>query len=289
MATELVLVERFVQSYPAEAGRVLERFSADRAARFLEQLTEKNAARLLTRMGPNAGAAALHALDADRAQRLVTELAPHAAAELLRHGTPELQKTLLDAMEPSRARAIQKLLHYPPETAGALADPLVLALPDDLSVAEAQRQLSRTPHGLLYYIYVVDRQHRLVGVVDMRELFLASRKEALSAVMHRQLTALEDWVSTAGIAVHPGWADYDALPVVDVHGTFVGAIKYRALRQRLTDTAGDRTRAAAFVTALFNMGELYWVGLSTVITAFAAPGRGSGKARRPTSQGDADG
>lgn len=123
----------------------------------------------------------------------------------------------------------------------------------------------------------------------MRELFLAPRKEPLSGVMNRQVVALEDWVSVAGIAVHPGWADYDALPVVDTHGAFVGAIKYRVLRQRLTHTAGDRTRAAAFVTALFSLGELYWVGLSTVITALAAPGRGSEKARPSTSQGDADG
>ena len=85
---------------------------------------------------------------------------------------------------------LRRKLKYPPGTAGAIADPLVLALPEDQTVAEAQKNLHRSAARAYYYVYVVDREQRLVGALDLRELLLSQAKKTLSDVMRRELLRL---------------------------------------------------------------------------------------------------
>jgi magnesium transporter len=277
----LQLVGHFITAHPAEAGRILEGFPPSQAGRFLEEVSPEVAAAAVAHMGPNAAANCLSAVTVSTARNIVSSVPATAAAALLRHLSPETQQAIVDLLEPRVAKAVRQLLQYPAGTAGALADPLVVALPSDLTLGEAQRQVGRSPEGLLYHIFVVDREHRLVGMLDVRELFLASRNEKLATVMHPQVVALDDWMGVAGIAVHPGWRDYDALPVVDRRGVFLGAVRYRTLRG-LAESR-EETRGASLLATLFSLGELYWASMAAVLTSVVvAPGT----SHRPASMGD---
>ena len=55
------------------------------------------------------------------------------------------------------------LLAYPDDTAGALADPLALALAAEMTVADAQRQLHGSGRHVFYYLYVVARDRTLLA------------------------------------------------------------------------------------------------------------------------------
>jgi Mg/Co/Ni transporter MgtE len=91
------------------------------------------------------GARCLRQLSSGRAGALVSRIEPEKAARLLRRLEPEEIPPLLAQADEKRRSALERLLRYPEGAAGSFMDPLVLALPPDLKVSQALKQLSSDP------------------------------------------------------------------------------------------------------------------------------------------------
>ncbi|MBA3949432.1 MAG: magnesium transporter, partial [Acidobacteria bacterium] len=204
MTLQQDLARAFLEEHPREAAVALERMSADarldilrmapgEAAAALGEMVAPVAADTLTRLTPAEAAPALDRLDLDVALGLLRRM-PNDAANALIAALPEKKQTPL-----------QRALHYPEATAGALMDPMVLALPDDITVAEARLRLRREARGLLYYLFTVDRDGVLVGVLDIAELMRAKSRDAIRAVMHTPVEHVPAWTPAAAVRAHPGW------------------------------------------------------------------------------------
>ena len=269
MRSEALLAEAFVEAHPDEAAMVLERLPADDAAAVLGRLTSAAAAGVMRRMAPRSAAEGLARLGPDRAGEVLAALPRDAAALVLRRPEAPGRAALLAALPPATAAALEGLLRYPEDSAAALADPHVLALPDDLTAGEALARVRRAPRHALYYLYVVDREQRLVGVLNLRELMLAPPKAALASVMHREVTRLPARATRTAIAEHPAGRAFHALPVVDEAGVFLGALRYETIRKVEGDAADSRQPLDALST-MMTLGELCWVGLTGVFVDLAA-------------------
>ncbi|MEX2177366.1 MAG: CBS domain-containing protein, partial [Gemmatimonadaceae bacterium] len=125
----------------------------------------------------------------------------------------------------------------------------------------------RAARDLLYYLYVVDREHRLVGVLDIPELLLARARDPVSAVMHRHVDRVSAFLPVALVRAHAGWQQYHALPVVDEEDRLLGAIRYQTLR-RLERDASDRGPDPAHLTA-GALAELFQLGTTGLVTGVA--------------------
>jgi Mg/Co/Ni transporter MgtE len=146
-------------------------------------------------------------------------------------------------------------------------DPQALALPEDLAASEALARIRRAPRNALYYLYVVDRDGHLVGVINLRELMLAAPETLLSATMARNVACLSARADLVVIVAHPGWRHFHALPVVESDETFVGVIRYETLR-RLEDAA-NRQPASEAASTVANLGELCWIGFGGILAGLA--------------------
>lgn len=268
MRADLSVATRFVQDHPEEAAVVLEQLSFADAAALLAELDAEQGARVVARLSAALAVDCLRSLPDRLVAAVLNELPLDLGARILVRAGGETRETWLAGLSPERAEFLRRKLRYPPGTAGALVDPLVLALPEDLSVADAQKQLRRSAERAYYYLYVVDRDQRLVGALDIRELMLAEPKDTLGAVMHRDVQSVSAHADVAGVMAHPAWRDLDALPVVDAGGVFFGIIRHRMLRQ-ITGPAGDQ-EGQPMVRTLVSLGELYWSGLSAFLAGVNA-------------------
>jgi magnesium transporter len=231
MRADLTVATRFVQEHADEAALVLEQLSFEDAAAFLGELEAPQGAQLVSRLSAALAVDCLKSLPDRQVGAVLRELPIDLGARMLMRATQDTRQAWLAALPEERAEFLRRKLRYPPGTAGSLADPLVLALPEDLSVVEAQKQLRRSAERAYYYVYVVDRDQRLVGALDIRELMLAEVKDTLAGVMHRDVMSVPAHGDLAAVMVHPGWRDLDALPVVDAAGVFFGIIRHRTMRQ----------------------------------------------------------
>lgn len=268
MRADLKLATRFVGDHPEEGAAVLEQLSFADAAALLVELEPSRGAQLVARISAALAVDCLRSMPDRLVAAVLDELPVDLGARILMRAGAETRESWLAGLSPERAEFLRRKLRYPPGTAGALVDPLVLALPEDLSVAEAQKQLRRSAERAYYYLYVVDRGQRLVGALDIRELMLAETKATLGAVMHREVVSVSAHADLATVAVHPGWRDLDALPVVDAGGVFFGIIRHRMMRQIAGPAAEQEGQPV--VRTLVSLGELYWTGLSAFLAGVSA-------------------
>lgn len=253
----------FVGDHPDEAARVLERINPADAAALLESVPVADAAAVFRVLGPVPARACAAALPDETLAAILDDLPLDDAGVALRGVMDARHEPILALLAPERRAQLQRILAWRDDTAGALADPLVLSLTDDLTVAEAQRQLRGSRQHIFYYVYIVDRTGVLVGVLAIPELMSARPRATLREVMQENPVRLETDADLATVAVHPAWRDYDALPVVDDGGHFVGAIRHKTVR-RIGWTPGR-----PFTETLVRLSEVYWAGMSGMLASLS--------------------
>ena len=271
MGRELDLVRRFIDDHPAEAAATLEQVSFIDAAALLAELDPSLACRAVGRFSAGLAVDCLLEMSSEHVANLLERLPLDVATRMLRRADPDTRETWLGSLSTERADFLRRKLRYPPGTAGALADPLVLALPEDISVADAERHMHRSAARAYYYVYVVDRDQRLVGALDIRELMLSQGKKLLADVMRRDLVRLAAATDMNTILNHPGWRTLDALPVVDTDGVFFGIVRHRTVRQ-LTSQGASEAEVDPAVGAMVSLGELYWSSMSAFLAGINNPG-----------------
>ncbi len=287
MSAELDLARQFIEDHPDDAAAVLEQVSYGEAAALLGELDPSLASRAVGRISATLAVDCLKLMDHEQAAGLLDRLPLDYAARMLRRADDATREAWLGTLPGDRAEMLRRKLRFPSRTAGALADPLVLSLPEEMTTAEAEKHLHRSADRAYYYLYVVDREQRLVGAMDIRELMLAPGKKTLGEVMHRDLIRLPAKTDLSALLNHPAWHELDALPVVDADGHFFGIVRHRTVRQ-LAGPGGGEPEVEPVVGALVNLGELYWTGLASFLAGVNAtsnappPRRTSELLRRPS-------
>ena len=272
MKLDTKLARALVRSHPEEAAAVLERCGLERASELLQSESSAAAAGLLRRMAPLFAVSVLNAAPSEQAAGWLEFLPIEVSVRLLRRLEPARREELLAAVAEETAAALRPLLQYPEATAGSLMDPKVLALPADLPAGEALTQVRGDPEHALYNLYVVDRDHRLVGVLNLRELMAAAPDQPLEKIMKTEIHRLRADLGQADVLTHPGWQDVHSLPVTDENGVYLGVIRYRTLRrleeEKRIDEANAGSPTARALGDLFRVGA---AGLLETVAVVAAP------------------
>ncbi len=264
MSLEARLARQLVREHPERAAVVLDRRQPGECADLLTGLPAAEVAPVLARLSPYQATAALEHAKPEAAARLLESMELDAAARILRRVGDRLRESVLEALSPARAETLRTLLRFAENTAGALMDPQVLALAEDLRVEEALVLIRESPSRARYNLYVVDREQVLVGVVNLRELHLARPQARLEEIMVRQPLRLEARAERARVVSHPGWREVHSIPVVDERGRYLGAVRYRTLRQLEEELLRG---AGADVEAADALGDLFATGAAAVLDA----------------------
>ncbi len=266
-----VLANALIERHPERAADVLERVPVEETAALLVRADPGSSAQVLSQLSPGRAADVVEALPGPTAAALLDTLPLDTVARLLRTLGGAAAETVLEHTGERRARLLRVGMRYSENTAGALMDPAVLALPISLTAEEALERVREEPENTHYNVYVIDPEHRLVGAFNLRELFLARADARLDELMVRAPSSVGTDADRATVVSHPGWRSVHSLPVVDPDGRFVGALRYRTLRE-LEDAMLQRGHADASSAAA--LGDLFATGAAGLLDALAAPAAG---------------
>jgi CBS domain-containing protein len=226
---------------PAEIARLAEALPYLHAAELLTLIPDQVAADALEAMSPERKVQVYEELDPDRAGRLLALMAPDVAADLVGRLEPDLAQRSLNALPgPQRDRLVQ-LLRYPEDTAGGIMTNDVIAVPEQLTVAEARQAMSdklKEP-DFVYYVYVVDGENacRLCGVLTLREFLLSEDSRRLEQIMNRQLQMIDPLESAVEAARRVADTGLAALPVVARDGRLLGAVTFDSAMAQIAPPA----------------------------------------------------
>ncbi|MDY6844738.1 MAG: CBS domain-containing protein [Thermodesulfobacteriota bacterium] len=271
MNNDLMLSFEFIKAHPLDAARILERFDIEETNAFLKEAPPSLAATVIKLMDLIYAAQCLEKMGTNESGAIIVELSSEIASTLLRRIDHRRIESILEAVPQDTARELRSRLRYSEGTAGALMDSHVFTLPEDITIEEGLNRIRKHPQEVMHYIYVVNRERVLVGFIDLRELILSDSRSLISVVMHTKLVKISVYLSQQAILMHPGWAEFHALPVVDHKGIFLGAIDHHTLRKLESNIKGHLS-TVPINTIARALGELYWIGLSGLIkgAAFSA-------------------
>ena len=282
MSAILALLDAFADEHPSDVARLLDRGAAPEVAPLLARLDHERAGRVLSRMNPQCAAQALAELERAHAAALLSAAGTSRAALILSHTQDPLRRALLSEMTGREAAAVRRLLLHSARTAGSIMDAMVLSVVDDATASEALEHIKLHAEHALFYVYVVDRDQRLVGVTTLRELLRAAPSTKLQNIMRERPETLTARASLLSIAAHPGWRYYHAMPVVDAGGILLGAIRYDTARN-IERELGQAVRQSDVAETAGALAQLYAIGALGMVEWFSAlaPTRNSRKRNSP--------
>lgn len=269
----------FVRDHPRDAGRALSTLDDAELAGFVGSLPAGLGGALLEHLAPLKSSRCLQALPRERAAKALAAAPSAAAAAMLRRLLPGERKAILAAMAAAAAARIHLLLGYPPETVGSLIESDVLTFGERIAVGEAVSGARRGRRHLLTLVYILDDDHRLRGVVDVRDLLVADHGSSLQGLVRRGASALPARATLSAVAGHPGWADYDALPVADRRGVFLGVLHRAALERATHKLDSEESAGAGLSRTFFDLTELVWVAGAGVLSTALGVGLPRGRGR----------
>ena len=261
MNGELMVSLEFMNNHPLDAARILERLPPEKTASLLKEAPLLPVAKVLERMDLGPAIDCLMVLGAKRCGAILEKLSFELGSLFLRRMEKTYRESVLQSITQEVADPIRRVLQYPEGTAGGLMNPLVFTVPEDIPAREALRRVRKHPQQINEYIYVLNRENGLAGLVTIRELMLADPDAPISMMIPARIGRLSVHLNRQAILAHPGWREFYALPVVDEKGLFLGAIGYHTLR-RLEGEADEIRMADPEKAAGSALGELYRIGLA---------------------------
>ncbi len=167
----------------------------------------------------------LAALDDATLASVCSSSAPDDAADLLDVLDEERRGRVLEILGVAQGAKLESLLEGEEETAGSLMNTELLALDEDLTVADAIEAIRQYPRKeSFFYVYCIDSDQHLVGVLSLRSLILANPSVKLRDMMVQSVVRTQIDSSPEEVAQLVSKYDLLSIPVVDTQNRLVGVV-----------------------------------------------------------------
>ncbi len=182
---------------------------------------------VLIELEPETRLAILEQMSTTQVAKLLELAAVDDAVFLLEALPPELKEQVLEIVDlEERFSEVQARLTYEDDTAGRIMDSEFVALHEDTIVSDAIGQLRQMARDvdMISYLYVIDRNERLIGVTPLRQLLLAEPGQALGEIMNSSIIKVHTSTDQEEVAQLAARYDLLAIPVVNEDGGLVGIV-----------------------------------------------------------------
>ncbi len=217
---------RLSQLHPVDIADIIENLDHQERSEFIDDLDNQTAAEALEELDLDTQVAIIEQMDSERASDILEEMAPDEAADILGELTEEKSSELLNLMEPEEAREVMGLMQYPEDTAGALMTTEFIAFAAGMTAEETINQLRELAPSAetIYYLYVLDENKALQGVVSLRDLIVSKPQAALGEIMSVRLVKVSHDDDHDKVLEVVSKYNLLAVPVVDDAGIMLGII-----------------------------------------------------------------
>ncbi len=230
--------------HPADIAEIISQVSRKEGASFFKGLDVETAAEALSELQPDVQAAIITGMDTDKAADIIEEMPPDEAADVLSDLPVDKAKEILEHIEKEEAEDIQELLSHEEDTAGGLMTNDFISYHPDISVREAIEKFRKYAEDVetVYYIYLIDAEEKLLGVVSLRELLLAPLDATLSDIMETKLKTVTPDADEVEVAEIISKYNLVAIPVIDAEGFILGIVTIDDVIDRILPPAAKRKR-----------------------------------------------
>jgi magnesium transporter len=218
---------RFIgKSHPADIALLFKGLDPTEVRQFFDILfSARRAAKTLTELPPELLPDILALIEDDKIARVIVRANPDDAVTIIDSLTEERRESVLSLLDPERREEVRELISYPEGTVGRIMNTELMALaPTTTAQGAIDKIRERGELESFFYLYVVDHENKLVGVVPIRNLVIAPRDRTLSEMMIADPLKGDVFMDQEEAARIVAKYELLALPIVDEGGRLEGII-----------------------------------------------------------------
>lgn len=281
----LSLVEKYLDRDPHAAAQSLETMEPAEAVAVVKSLPTELARVVFDHMNDLFAAMVLSRLPETQAREIVHAVEPDRAASIYMQLPSEQRRAFLQAFSRRQRKEIREFLAYPENSAGRIMSTRFLAFPESLTVKQAIVRLRRWrgQQMPLSYMYVVNQQNQLIGIMNTWDMLQAEPDTPLATLMRREVFRVNCFMDREQIANEVSSRHFFAVPVVDNENRLIGVIRAEDLIedvqeeasediQKMFGAGGDEKAFSPFAFSLKHRLPWLHVNLATAFMAAAVVG-----------------
>lgn len=223
---DMVIKEVLEELLPPDIAELIDSLKPEEQIKVFILLDKEKALEVFNHLSERAQILILRKLDKTKAKELLDNMAPDERADLFSEVPEEHRDTFKALLKEEEKQDLEKLLKYEENTAGAIMTTHYASIKPEMTVSEAIESMRKADlrRESIYYVYVIDDEERLIGVLSLKDLILAAPEQKIKDIMRKDPIAVavdEDQESVAHLV-----EKYDllALPVVDEKNKLLGII-----------------------------------------------------------------
>jgi magnesium transporter len=224
-----ILKEKLSDISPIDLADILEELDHEQRVMIFEELDTEHASDTLEEINPNVQRELISSIKLEKAALLIDEMTPAQAADVLYALPSDEANEILKLLSEDNASKIKSILEKQEETILNYTTQDILKFSPDITADQAMDDFRLQAKGkdIIMYVYVVNEQGKLIGVVDIAELLMAKDNDLLKDIMTEDIISLNPYSTLKEASELFTRYGFRAIPVLDEDENLLGVIPYR--------------------------------------------------------------
>ncbi len=248
--------------HPADIAEVMDDLSMDEAKYIYLLLDGEKASDVLVEIPENDRNRFLKELPPEFiASKFIEHMDSDDAADVVAALDENVKKEVLNEIEDiEQAGDIVDLLEYEEDSAGGIMAKELVVVNENWTVATCLKEISRQAEEVdeIYYIYVVDNDEKLKGVLSLKKLILNSTNTKISNIYNKDVRMVDTDTRQEEVAEIMDKYDLVAIPVVDEIGRLKGRITFDDVIDFVREEAEKDYQMVSGLTGDVEPGDKVW-------------------------------
>ncbi|MCR8850357.1 magnesium transporter [Rossellomorea sp. SC111] len=208
------IAQQYLHLPPKHRNKFLLYLPLEELTEFIQEIEREDQLLVLEKLGIEKSTKVLDLMENDNLATLLTDLEPEKIEELL------------SEMNQAESQVVQNLMTYRPETAGRIMNNRYVWIPKHYTVREAVDKLKHFAELAEYlnYLYVIDEEKKLLGVISYKDLLLSELVDKIEDIMYSRVVKVDVHTDQEEVAKLISRYDFITLPVIEEDGRLVGVI-----------------------------------------------------------------
>lgn len=235
-----VLKEKLSDIHPVDLADILEELDSSQRVVLLEGLDTEHASDTLEEVDPAVQRDIVFSLSKERVAQLIADMTPGQAADIVSVLPGDEKRAILRLLDATMAAKIEEIMEKQDTPILNFTTPNFFKCPPEMTVEQARAKFRQSASSMdvVMYFYIADESDRVLGVIDIRDMFAADDDRLLKDLMVENVIGLPasgTMKQASDMFLRYG---FRALPITGDNDVILGVVPYRDvmnLKHRILD------------------------------------------------------
>ena len=227
-----VLKENINDIHPVDLADILEELEGSQRMAVFNQIEPELASDTLEEVEPRVQRELIRSMEKERAAELINDMSPAQVADILSVLPASEADEIIEFVDSENKQRVQQIIDQHDENIMLYTTQKVIKRPHDTVVRDVINNYRDVAGDMdvIMYVYVVDEEHILQGVVDLRELIAAEPEQTLSEIMTDSVITLNPDETLQDAVDMFSRYSFRAIPITDENDYLLGVVSFHDIK-----------------------------------------------------------